>query len=105
MPELVPGLHLDEVDGVRVLWRDVPGPFHAHLVLRGGQADETLPTHGMSHLVEHLVLSDSNLAPHAYNGFTGSLFTSYVMVGEQQQAVDHMARVARNLVDLPTGRL
>ena len=49
-------LHLTEVDGVRTIWAEVPGPLRAGLVLRMGAADETLARRGAGHLLEHLAL-------------------------------------------------
>jgi hypothetical protein len=96
---------LDEVDGVPVLWADLEGPFHAHLLFGVGQAHETLPLHGITHLVEHLVLSGSNEGPHAYNGTTGLVTTSFVAAGEVSHVVAHLADVCRGLRQLPLHRL
>lgn len=105
MSELAAEVHRDEVDGVPLFWSDLPGPFHAHLVFGVGQAHETLPLHGVTHLVEHLVLSGSSEAPHAYNGMTGGVMTSFVAAGEAEHVVSHLETVARGLADLPTERL
>lgn len=101
----VDAVHVDEVDGVRTLWSDLPGPFHAHLVFAVGQAHETLPRHGVTHLVEHLVLSGSNEAPHSYNGATGTVLTTFVAAGEPERVARHLETVATNLTELPTARL
>lgn len=98
-------VHVDEVDGVPTIWGDLPGPFHAHLVFGVGQAHETLPLHGVTHLVEHLVLSGSSEAPHSYNGATGTILTSFIAAGDLDRVSDHLRAVAANLADLPTERL
>jgi len=35
-----------ELDGVRTLWKEVPGPFVGSLSFRVGQSDEDLPIGG-----------------------------------------------------------
>ena len=49
-------LYHDTVDGLSTYWVANGGPFRAVLVFRVGQADETLPTRGICHLVEHLAI-------------------------------------------------
>jgi zinc protease len=98
-------IRVDEVDGVPLLWADLDGPLQAHLLFGVGQAHETLPLHGITHLVEHLVLTGSADSPHAYNGTTANLTTSFVVAGGEAQVVDHLALVCRNLADLPVERL
>lgn len=93
------------VDGVPVLWSPVPGPLRAGLVLGAGQAHETLPTHGLTHLVEHLVLSETADGPHAFNGATDLGTTSFVVAGAGADVVGHLQGVCRALADLPTHRL
>lgn len=98
-------IHRDEVDGVPVFWSSAPGPLRAALTFRVGQADEDLPRHGICHLVEHLVLSRTESAPHAYNGSTGTVLTNYVVAGTEDQVTDYLAAVCAGLADLPTERL
>ena len=51
VPEMV------SIGGLRTFFAPVDGPVHAALSFRVGTADETLATHGVTHLVEHLVLA------------------------------------------------
>ena len=53
----IPTVHVDDVDGVPLLWIDGPAPVEAALVFGSGVADETFTTVGVGHLVEHLVMS------------------------------------------------
>src|SRR5438067_1584977 len=46
-----------ELAGIPVFWADSALPFVAGILVRVGAVDETLLTAGMSHLLEHLVLS------------------------------------------------
>ena len=94
-----------EIDSVPVFWASAPGPLRAALTFRVGQADEDLPRHGMTHLIEHLVLSRTESAPHAYNGSTGSVLTNFVVAGTTEQVTDYLSAVCLALTDLPTDRL
>src|SRR6185503_10099087 len=49
-------LHHDVVDGLSTYWVEGGGAFRAVLAFRIGMADETLPTRGICHLVEHLAI-------------------------------------------------
>ena len=99
------GVRRQVIDGVPVVYADAPGPFQASLTFRVGQADETLPTRGITHLVEHLALSSTAQSPHIFNGATGSVFTSFVSVGEPEEVVGYLRNVCTALGDLPVDRL
>ena len=45
----------EELGGLPAYLADSPGPVTAGLIFRVGWADESLPLHGLTHLVEHLV--------------------------------------------------
>ncbi len=94
-----------EVDGVPVFWAAAPGPLRASLTFRVGQADEDLAHHGLTHLVEHLVLSRSETAPHAYNGSTGSHLTDFVVAGTSEQVTGYLSSVCAGFARLPLERL
>jgi hypothetical protein len=94
-----------EVDGVPTFFARSSGPVQAGLVFRVGTADEALPRRGMTHLVEHLALSDLGAAPHAFNAATGRVFTSFVVRGDSVTVRDHLRSVAEALAQLPTERL
>lgn len=54
--------------GIPTYWADVPGPFTAALAFRTGIADEVLASHGITHLLEHVVLSAVGRREHPWNG-------------------------------------
>lgn len=101
----VGGVASTVVDGVTVLSQPAPGPLRAVLMFRVGQADETLPTRGVTHLVEHLALTGTNKGPHAFNGYTGDVLTSFVVAGEPGEVTAHLAAVCEALRRLPVDRL
>jgi hypothetical protein len=95
-----------EIDGVPVLWSDLPDRVAACLLFRVGWADEPLARRGLTHLVEHLALTRGGGEP-AYerNGFTTATLTGFVMTGTLEQAVDFLHGVVRGLTDLALDRL
>lgn len=84
---------------------EAPGPCTAALVFRVGTADERLPLHGISHLVEHLVLFGVGSRPYEVNGLVDALRTTFHASGTQQEAMDFLTRVARAIADPPLTRL
>jgi zinc protease len=103
-PSRVAGITQREVDGVPVLTAKVDGPLRAALLFRVGQADEVLPRRGITHLVEHLALTNTDRGPHAFNGVTGDLVTSFVVAGEQAEVVTYLREVCLALQNLPVDR-
>jgi zinc protease len=94
-----------EADGIPILWSDVPGPFVAAAVFRTGWADETLPRHGITHLVEHLALSAVRDPTLTANGVVFDLRTLFHASGQPEEVLGFLARVAEALGELPVDRL
>lgn len=98
-------IELTEVDGVPTLVAPSSGQVAAGLLFRVGQADETLPLHGVTHLVEHLALHDSGLSDYHYNGETTSVYTHFHLRGSESDVVGYLGKVCAGLADLPMHRL
>ncbi|MGC5052812.1 M16 family metallopeptidase [Micromonospora sp. DT48] len=94
-----------ETDGVPTLLAPTGGPMRAGLTFRVGTADETLARHGITHLLEHLVLAPLGSADYHFNGATGPTFTTFHMQGSAPDIATFLTSVCANLTDLPTGRL
>ncbi|GAA1372698.1 M16 family metallopeptidase [Catellatospora chokoriensis] len=94
-----------EVDGVPTLVAPSSGQAAAGLIFRVGQADETLPLHGITHLVEHLALHDSGLSDYHYNGETTSVYTHFHLRGSESDVVGYLGKVCAGLAELPMHRL
>ena len=94
-----------EVDGVPTLLAPRNGPLAAGLTFRVGQADETLATAGITHLLEHLTLFRHGLSDYHYNGTTGSVVTHLHMQGSEEDVVKYLSGVCDALGDLPLDRL
>lgn len=101
----MPQLGFTEVDGVRAVWADLPGPLRAGLVVRVGAADETLPTSGVSHLLEHLALFGAGRPGDHSNGFVDQTVSMYHCTGDAGTVRDFLRDVTRGLSDPPVERL
>ncbi|MCZ7418397.1 MULTISPECIES: insulinase family protein [unclassified Micromonospora] len=94
-----------ETDGVPTLLAPTGGSMRAGLTFRVGTADETLARHGITHLLEHLVLAPLGSADYHFNGATGPVFTTFHMQGSAADIATFLTSVCANLTDLPTARL
>ena len=97
-------LHHDIVDGLSTYWVGAGGPFRAVLVFRVGQADETLPTRGICHLVEHLAIEPQSRL-YAHNGWCAVDSTGFWAEGERDEVLDYLEGVAHRLHALPRDRM
>ncbi|MFC8673081.1 M16 family metallopeptidase [Streptomyces griseorubiginosus] len=77
----------------------------AGLAFRVGHADETLPTAGITHLVEHLALHHLGLSDLHFNGATASTYTLFHVTGDEDEVVTYLNGVCAALRDLPMGRM
>jgi hypothetical protein len=97
-------LYHDTVDGLSSYWVETGGPFRGVLIFRIGAADETLPSRGICHLVEHLAIEPRpRLYPH--NGWCSIDATGFWAEGERDEVVDYLTGVVRRLHPLPRERM
>lgn len=94
-----------EVDGIPVFWAEAPPPFTAALVFRVGRSDESLPTAGLTHLVEHLALFPIGRTAFFSNGMVDDSWTSFFASGTRDEALGFLRSVAKNLREPPLERL
>ena len=94
-----------QVDGIRTFWAPAPGPFTAALQFRVGVADETLPTRGITHLIEHLALFASATRSDEANGFVDAERCVFYARGERDEVLDWLRRCSEALAALPLDRL
>ncbi len=93
-------LHTTEIDGVRTFWVESGRPtLRASLMFRGGMADETLPTSGWTHLLEHLALHGRERVDLDVNGSVDLLVTSFDVHGEAGDVVEHLRALTTWLAD------
>jgi len=93
------------IGGVRAFFAPVDGPVHAALTFRVGWADETLAAHGVSHLVEHLVLAPLGQPTFSWNGMTSAERMTFYCEGTADQVAWFLDSVAANVRDLPLTHL
>ncbi|MEH3034327.1 MAG: hypothetical protein PGN07_09885 [Aeromicrobium erythreum] len=77
----------------------------ARLVFRHGYADETLPRHGWTHLLEHLALHGQQRGTLMVNGSVGPLLTEFLSHGPHDLVVDHLSTLTQRLRQLDGSRL
>jgi Peptidase M16 inactive domain len=97
-------LHHDIVDGLSTYWVPEGGQFRAALMFRVGVADETLPTRGICHLVEHLAIEPVPRL-YAHNGWSSIDATGFWAAGDRDEVLDYLLSVARLLHPLPRDRM
>lgn len=95
------GLQWTEIDGVKTVWADIPGPTRAGLLFRTGSADETLVTAGDVHLLEHLALASIGSTPDRVNGSTGPVATVFHAVGAAEHVAELLQKICAALRRLP----
>ncbi|MFG1814444.1 hypothetical protein ACGFIF_11805 [Kribbella sp. NPDC049174] len=88
-------LRTTEVDGVPVYWVPGEGRLRAGLWFRAGLADESLPTHGWLHLLEHLALHDRGSIRVPVNGYVSMLHTSFDVEGEPDDVTAFLQQVCQ----------
>lgn len=93
------------IGAVPVFHAEGPLPFVAELIFRVGQADEPLPSRGITHLVEHVVLSAVPDVEYAYNGSVGLVTTRFTVRGDEADVAGFLATVTTALRHLPRHRI
>src|SRR4051794_6720996 len=94
----------DLVCGVPTFLAVQPDVTSVGLVFGVGIADERLPIRGLTHLCEHLVLSDVDDRQHWPNGTVDMNTCSFVAAGEDEQMASFLNAVARRVAELPLDR-
>ena len=103
-PPRVAPIRRTEIDGVRTVWFERPGPMTASLAFRVGRADERLARAGVSHLLEHLVLFPFGGEPD-HNGCVDALRMVFHTTGPPEAIVDFFGRLGRCMREVPVDRL
>jgi zinc protease len=83
------------VDGVPTYWAKDEGDLAAFLVFRAGVADEQLALRGITHLVEHLVMSSVDRPAHTANGQVGSAATIFGTRGDADEVTGFLTGICQ----------
>lgn len=94
-----------EIDGVPVFTAPGPGRVTAGLVFGVGIRDETFATLGITHLIEHLVMSTLPKSHLDCNAMVDVESTVFHATGKPEAVADFLARVCAAVTDLPTDRI
>jgi predicted Zn-dependent peptidase len=95
-----------EVGGVPAFWPAGAGaPRHVAIGFRVGYADETLPEHGITHLVEHLALFALGRRLYNTNGIVDGTSTIFYADGRPDELAEFLRDLTGALQDLPHARL
>jgi len=97
---------VDEVAGLPCYWVDSGrNTLSASLIFRVGMVDETLPTTGWLHLVEHLALHGREKGALHVNGSTSLLTTQFDFHGPREAVLECLSDVITWLTDPDVSRL
>ena len=110
MSESIEPIARTEVGGVPVFSLSVPGQMRAMLAFRVGVVDETLPIHGITHLVEHLAMyplmqAGSGHAPDRINARVEPLRTRFFAAGSADEIKAFLEGLCQSLTNLPLERI
>lgn len=98
------GFERTRVGGLLAFVGETPGPVTAGLLFRVGQADETLPRRGITHLVEHLALGGFGPGEHI-TGYVDLWLTVAVARGADGEVVGWLDEIVELLRRPPVDRL
>ncbi len=94
----VPVVHRTQIDGVPAFWVDSSRPtLEASLYFRCGLVDQTFPTAGWFHLVEHLVLRGTHGRDRDINGSVDVTVTSFDVSGDPDVVAAHLAAITSRM--------
>jgi hypothetical protein len=98
-------LHRTLVDDIPTFWVDGRPPLSAALVFGAGVSDETFTTVGVTHLVEHLVMSTIGRRHHDYNASVDARRTMFTATGSPEAVGSFLVDVCTALHALPLDRI
>ena len=90
--------------GVRLVLDPIDDVVVGGVLFRVGTVDESLSTYGITHLIEHLALSELNLSSVHSNGAVTDTYTAFYAQGSPEAVVGFLNAVCRTLRNLPTAR-
>lgn len=91
-------------DGVMGFCGDHQGPFTAGIGFRCGVVDESLPTRGITHLLEHLALHGLHTRTLNINGQVDGTSTWFFAQGSEPDVIEFLSVLTTRLTNLPDDR-
>ncbi|WP_062304020.1 insulinase family protein [Demequina subtropica] len=96
----IPTLQTTDHRGIPVLWSDIRSTFTGTLAFAVGRRDELARTAGVTHLVEHLVMSRVGRVSVTHNASTEEDRVTFYAEGAEAAVADFLGRVAAAIRDL-----
>lgn len=97
--------HWTEVDGIPTIWAETDAPLTAGLLFRTGAIDESVPTSGYTHLIEHMAIAATGDHARHSNGLAAEAFTGFYTTGHQEDVTAFLGGICKALANLPGDRL
>ena len=95
-----------DINGIPAFWANQSEQKHyAGIVFRVGKIDESVPSSGVSHLVEHLAMFSLGRRDHEMNAIVELLYTAFFASGSQEQVDRFLQDICAGLTSLPIDRL
>lgn len=94
-----------EIGGIPCFWADAPPPFTATLVFRVGRCDETLPTAGITHLTEHILMPATPPRDIDRNARVEDVYATFWASGNPTRALRFLEGLAGLIASPPLERL
>ncbi|MGC5286928.1 hypothetical protein [Micromonospora sp. DT231] len=91
----------EEIDGVTVIQRNLPGMLAASLTFGCGGRDDEIDSIGLTHLVQHLVAWTDDHVAENFEDYDWMNETSFVAGGPPDQVVEHFATICSAISALP----
>lgn len=92
-------------NGIRTLWEEAEGPYTGALVFGVGRRNESFLTLGVTHLVEHLVMSSLSRTTLETNAWVDAQSTVFIASGDPGEVSVFLAEVCNALTSVPLERL
>ena len=100
----LPEMQYLTVDGVPVFFIEADEPTVAGLIFRVGQADETAPTRGLTHLIEHLAVHAIGSVRYQHNATVDQAETTFMVRGDPSEVASYLRSICLTLGSLPVDR-
>lgn len=91
----------EEIDGVTVIQRNVPGTLAASLTFGCGARDEEIDSIGLNHLVQHLVDWTEDHVAENYQDHVWMNDTTFLAGGPPDRVAEHFATICSAISNLP----
>ena len=93
-------IHREEHNGIPVMWSDIRSTYSGALLFGIGIQDEPARLAGVTHLIEHLVMSQVGKVLITHNAHTSDIAVAFYAQGSELLVADFLQRVAESIRNL-----